>query len=286
MEYDLGVIGLGHWFKWLRAGIGSKGGLHLKKAAGTRPFDDKKDMLTNFGMAKQDYYIADSNGKVPEQFFDDISIVHISDPNRFHAIQIMDSLKHGKYVITEKTFAVNHDQFKEVEQFIRSNGYEGKAYLHLHYLHKQPTIALKAMLPDLVMNNGRIKSIDATFFEEINEEDPRRTWLLDISNGGIFMDWIHPYEVIYYSTSADFGRIKKAANFVTNPSYNETSPTGVEVIVEVNGINYSKDATATVRAAKGVEKKYANKSIRFTFESGNYLIMCFPGHYTFRLSRL
>lgn len=278
MEYRLGVIGLGHWFSWLTAGLGVEGGLDLKKAVGTKPFEDKKELLSSFGITRENYYISDSNGKVPDQFFENIDVVHISDPNKFHYDQAIDSLSHGKYVITEKTLAVNKEQFQKLTTFLQNNGYQDRVYLHLHYLHKQPTIEFAKALPDLIKQNGKIKSIQASFFEPVNAEDPRRTWILSLENGGIFMDWVHPYEVIYYSTRCSFGKILELKNFVTNATYDQVNPTGVEATIEVTGNNYANGATATIRAAKGVENKYLSKSIKFVFESGNYLMLRFPSH--------
>ncbi|MGI0100251.1 MAG: Gfo/Idh/MocA family protein [Candidatus Micrarchaeaceae archaeon] len=278
MEYRLGVIGLGHWFKWLKTGIGVTGGLELKKAVGTRPFEEKKDILSGFGITEGNYYISEGNGGVPSQFFDDIDVVHISDPNKFHAAQTMDSLEHGKYVITEKTLAVNRSQFNETAEYIRERGFEDMIYLHLHYLHKRPTAMLKTMLPKLIRDNGRIRSVEATFFEKTNSEDLRRTWLLEAENGGIYMDWIHPYEVMFYATRCSFGDITELGNFVVNGSYSERNPTGVETTLEVRGDNYTADATALVRVAKGVESRYSGKYMKIIFESGNYALLCYPGH--------
>lgn len=278
MDNKLGVIGLGHWFAWLTTGLGVEGGLDLKKAVGTKPFEDKKELLDSFGITRENYYTSDRNGNVPEQFFEGIDIVHISDPNKFHYEQTVDALKHGKYVITEKTLAANAEEFRNLNSFLQSGNYSNKVYLHLHYLHKQPTIELAKALPELIKQNGKIKSVQAAFFEPVNAEDPKRTWLLSMENGGIFMDWVHPYEVVYYTTRCSFGKILELKNFVTNPSYDQNNPTGVEATLELSGENYASGATATMRAAKGVEKKYESKSIKFTFESGAYLMLCFPSH--------
>jgi predicted dehydrogenase len=278
MDYKLGVVGLGHWFSWLTAGLGVEGGLELVKAVGTKPFDDKKELLSSFGIERENYYISDENGKIPQQFFDGIDMVHISDPNKFHADQIIDSLRNGKHVVTEKTIAVDESQFNEIKSFIEKNGYQEKIYLHLHYLHKQPTIELANTLPGLVRQNGKIKLIEASFFEPVNGEDVKRTWILDMQNGGIFMDWVHPYEVIAYATKCSFGRIVALKNLVTNSNYSTKDPTGVEATVELNGDSFEQGATATVRVAKGVPDSYVSKSLRIKFDSGRQMLMCFPGH--------
>jgi len=278
MEYTLGVIGLGHWFSWLTTGIGVEGGLDLKKAVGTKPFDEKKELLSKFGITENNYYISDQNGNFPGQFFEGINIVLISDPNKFHKSQAIESLNNGKYVIVEKTIAANEQEFNEIKNLVQKNNYNDRLYLHLHYLHKQPTIALRTMLPDFIKQNGKIKSIQATFFEDTNKEDPKRTWLLALENGGIFMDWIHSFEVIYYTTKCNFGNIIELKSFVVNASYDSKNPTGIESKIVLKGANYAEGAFAVIRSAKGVDKEHANKSIKFVFESDDYLLLCFPGH--------
>jgi predicted dehydrogenase len=278
MDYKLGVVGLGHWFSWLTAGLGVEGGLELVKAVGTKPFEDKKELLSSFGISRENYYISDDEGRIPDGFFDGIDMVHISDPNKFHALQITDSLRKGKHVVTEKTIAIDEDQFNEIKSFIVKNGYQDRLYLHLHYLHKQPTIQLKESLQHLVKEHGRIKSIEASFFEPVNGEDVKRTWVLDMQNGGIFMDWVHPYEVIAYSTGCSFGNILDLKNIIINPSYSTQNASGVEAKVELKGDSFVDGASATVRVAKGVPDGYANKSIKIHFESGAQMLMCFPSH--------
>ncbi len=278
MGCRLGVVGLGHWFAWLKAGVNSGEGLDLRKAVGTRPFADKAELLTSFGIDSSSYYISDASGSIPEDFFKDIDMVHISDPNRFHMLQAMESLRHGKKVIVEKTLATDEGQFRSIVNHIRDNGLEGSVYLHLHYIHKQPSIQLASELQGIVAREGKIRSISAAFFEETSEEDMRRTWLLDMANGGIFMDWVHPYEVIYYSTRCRFGALSSVRNLVVNESYSKEFPTGVESRVRLSGENFADGAAATIRVAKGVPAGKAARSIRILFESGKVLDMEFPGH--------
>ncbi len=278
MGCRLGVVGLGHWFAWLKAGVNSDEGLDLRKAVGTRPFADKAELLASFGIDNASYYISDASGSIPEDFFNGIDMVHISDPNRFHMLQAMESLRHGKKVIVEKTLATDEGQFRSIVNHIRDNGLEGSVYLHLHYIHKQPSVRLASELKDIIAREGRIRSISAVFFEEASEEDMRRTWLLDMANGGIFMDWVHPYEVIYYSTRCRFGALSNIRNLIVNENYSREFPTGVESVVGLSGENFAEGATATIRVAKGVPAGKSARSIRMLFESGKVLGMEFPGH--------
>ncbi|MDE1871435.1 MAG: hypothetical protein KGI06_04330 [Candidatus Micrarchaeota archaeon] len=276
MDYGLGVVGLGHWFNRLNIGIQKVGGLSLMKAVGTKPFDQKAEVLQSFGITRDNYYIADK-GKIPDGFFNGIDVVHISDPNRFHAQQIQDSLEHGKYTITEKSLATNRREFGRIASFIRKSNSEGRVYLHLHYVHKQPSLMLKDLLPGLVGRYGRIREVKATFFEKASEEDSRRTWLFAPENGGIFMDWVHPFEVLYDSTGSTFGHIKELSLYATNLSYDGRNPTGVRAIVETRGRSYSKGALAEVNVAKGVDGLHDCKSIKVTFENGLYARLCYVG---------
>lgn len=278
MDNRLGVVGLGHWFSWLKAGIGEGGSLNLKKAVGTKSFEEKQKLLSDFGITKENYYISGADGSLPEQFFEQIDVVHISDPNKFHALQATESLAHGKYVIVEKTFAVKKGEFNKFKSFVKKNNMQDKIYLHLHYLHKQTTIAFAKMLRKFIKKNGKIKSIEATFFEEIDEEDPKRTWILGKDNGGIFMDWIHPYEIIYYSTKCKFEDIKELKIFMVNGSYDQINPTGIETTIALKGKNYVDGATATIRVAKGAPIGSELKSIKVFFDSGVYAHLCFAGH--------
>ena len=271
-------MGLGHWFAWLKAGVNSGEGLDLRKAVGTRPFEDKAELLSGFGIDKASYYISDASGSIPEDFFNGIDMVHISDPNRFHMLQAMESLRHGKRVIVEKTLATDEGQFRSIVNHVRDNGLEGSIYLHLHYIHKQPSVQLASGLGGIIAREGKISAVSAAFFEEVNEEDVRRTWLLDMANGGIFMDWVHPYEVIYYSTRCRFGALSSVRNLVVNESYSKEFPTGVESTIGLSGENFVDGATATIRVAKGVPAGRSAKSIRILFESGRILNMDFPSH--------
>lgn len=278
MKYNLGVVGLGHWFSWLEKGIGERGSLNLIKAVGTKPFEEKKELLSSFKISEDNYYISGKNGELPNSFFEGLELVHISDPNKFHSLQAIESLKNNKHVIVEKTLATNEKEFNEIKSLIKKENLEDRIYLHLHYLHKQATIALLEALPGFVEKYGKIKSAYATFFEPVNGEDPKRTWVLSPENGGIFMDWIHPFEVLYYTTGCSFGDIVEATDFAVNEDYDPHNPTGVRSLMQVNGKYYSDTAVAEISFAKGTGQDHAEKSIKLVFESGCYAIVGFPGH--------
>lgn len=275
--YKIGVVGIGHWFGRLHEGMNSIGGLEVKKALGTKPYESKANMLDKFGISKDMYLTTDSSGKIPEEFFEGIDAVHISDPNMYHTHQAISSLENNKKAIVEKSFAVNKEEFDSFIQYLKDNKKENDTYLHLHYIHKQPTIALKGMIGQLVKENGRISEVHSTFFESENNEDARRSWLFGIDNGGLFMDWIHPFEVISHSCSSKFGTIEELGLYRVNEMYSKNDPTGIYASTQISGTYFSANARMNVNIAKGVEKRFAQKAMRIIFESGKCVTLLFAG---------
>lgn len=273
----MGVVGIGHWFRRLQSGLEAVGGIKVVKALGTKPYEAKAQTFEELGIARDNYYTVSGDGSIPEGFFDGIDLVHISNPNEFHASQIRQSLSKGKKTIAEKTYAINRKEFADMKKYIKEGGLEKSIYLHLHYLHKMPTIQMKKSVKDLVAKHGKIRGIAATFFEAADDEDARRGWLFETKNGGIFMDWVHPFEVAYYSVGASFGKIQSLKLYSTNESYSSSNPTGVMADVELKGKRFADGARISVRVAKGVDPKYARKSMVFTFEDGSYARLGYIG---------
>ena len=271
MEYTMGVVGIGHWFRRLQVGLESVGGVKVVKALGTKPYESKEKTLTELGISRDNYYTIQADGTIPSAFFDGVDIVHISNPNEFHASQIRQVLSKGKKAVVEKTYATNKKEFDEIRKYFKEGGLDTSVYLHLHYLHKLPTIQLKKSMKELVAKHGKITGITATFFEGADEEDAKRKWLFDMRNGGIFMDWVHPFEVAFHTTGASFGKIQKLELYATNESYDSVNPTGVMAEVGLKGKRFADGAKMAVRVAKGIDSKYAKKFMLFTFESGAYV---------------
>ncbi len=270
MSYNLGAVGFGHWFERLYAGMVKTDQIKLAKVVGVSELSTKSERLRLVGINKDNYYKMDPDGPLPKEFFSDLDIVHISDPNKYHAAQTIQSLKEGKLTITEKTWGINKDEFYSVINYIKENNLEKRAYLHLHYLHKLLTIELDRVLEEFIKEHGKITGISATFFEPFREEDVRRsTWLFSMESGGLFMDWIHPFEIIYRGMQADSVNITKLNLFVMNDLYDKENPTGIEAVINVKGKRFSDNAKGTVRVAKGaaVDKK----AVRVYLESGAYL---------------
>jgi predicted dehydrogenase len=270
MTYNLGAVGFGHWFNRLYAGLKKSNEFRIAKVVGVSEIGSKIAKLREIGLSEDDYYRV-SDGVLPERFYDDLDIVHISDPNEYHAEQTIDSLKHGKFTVTEKTWGVNKGEFDKVAGFIVENGLEQKAYLHLHYLHKQLTLDLESMLQRYTEMYGRITKASATLFETYSDEDARRSgWLFSGKSGGLFMDTgIHLFEIIIAGAKADKTELKEVGLFAVREEYGTENATGVEAGIGISGRFFKDGATGSIRIAKGAPAE--SRSARFYFESGAYL---------------
>lgn len=270
--YNLGAVGLGHWFDRLHAGMKKANRIMITKAVGTSPLESKIALLARFGIPTVNYYQADKYGHIPEQFYNEIDIVHISDPNQFHAMQSIDALKRQKYVVVEKTIATNEADFNSTIKYLIDNKQENNLYLHLHYLHKLLTMELNHLLEKLSSHNGKINRVESVFFEEENDEDSRRSkWLFAPESGGLFMDWIHPFEVILKGARADSVKLDSIKQYVLNEGYTTIYPTGIESKITVNGRHFVKDTKWISKIGKGVKDGLQKKTVHLYFESGNML---------------
>ena len=157
--YNLGAVGFGHWFNRLYAGLRDSGEVKVAKIAGVSSIDGKLKKMREMGIGEDAYYQIGMDGPIPDRFYDGLDIVHISDPNEYHAEQTMDSLRHGKITITEKTWGINKKEFDDVARFVEDNDLGNKAYLHLHYLQKQLTKGLDALLDKYTGEYGKVKSV-------------------------------------------------------------------------------------------------------------------------------
>lgn len=270
MAFNLGAVGFGHWFNRLYAGLRNSNEFRIAKVVGVSDVSNKIEKLKEIGLTEEDYYRV-SDGKLPEEFYDGLDLVHISDPNEYHAQQTIESLQHGKFTVTEKTWGVNKEEFDRVANFIKTNNMESKAYLHLHYLHKQLTFDLEGMLSEYTDKYGKVVRVAATLFEAESDEDLRRSsWLFSSRSGGLFMDTgIHLFEIIIAGAKADRVELEDAKVFAVKKEYGQNNATGVEANVSVSGKFFSDGARGTIRIAKGSPKE--SRSARFYFESGAYL---------------
>ncbi len=277
MTHTIGVVGIGHWFERLHKGMVKTNEIILTKVASASGLEKHREQLSKLNLPAFDYYRIEPGKPMPDGFFDGVDIVHISDPNEFHAAQTLQSLKKGKITITEKTYGVNRDEFENVVNYIKANNMEGKSYLHLHYAHKLLTLQLPDMLKRLTKEYGKIVSTSFTLFEkEVSNVKMRRLWLLTPKNGGLFMDLMHPFETYYKGALATTLDLVDINAFIVNPEYDTVNPTGVYAKVRIGGIFFAEDAYAHIRVGMGLKSR-ETKMARFIFESGQCLNLYFVG---------
>ncbi|MEM3185055.1 MAG: Gfo/Idh/MocA family oxidoreductase [Conexivisphaerales archaeon] len=264
MTYYMGASGLGHWVRRLRMTLDEiNNELVLLKAAGTRSYEDRRDELERYEISRDNYFSIKAGEMLPEAFFDGLDVVYVASPNQFHKDQTMQALRSGKVTVTEKTFATSKEDFDEVINFIKGK-HEGRVTLGLHYITKTLSIELGKLMPSLVEQYGKVRSVSASFFEEVREEDARRKWLFKPENGGIAIDWIHPISIISFIMKADRLELQKAKPYIVQKMYDEKNPSGFYSLYKISGRFFQEGATAVIRVAKGVDSPF--KVFRINFE--------------------
>lgn len=248
--HRIGVVGAGHWAEKFDDVAGDT--VMYSAAADVEPYSAKADILDALGVPEERYHnIADETDGVtlPETFFDAVDAVQIASPIQFHRDQTMQALEQVDTVVAEKAYGPVKADFDAVMAYADETG--GLTYPHLHYLRKQPTMALDAMIDDYVAEYGAITDVDAAFIESYDPEDERRSWIYRPENGGIVMDWIHPVEVLAAACDATFTGVEEATPYLTAPAYTTDHPTATRTTYTVDGDLFTDDATATVRIGKG-----------------------------------
>ncbi len=272
MTCRIASIGDGHWFSRLYPSLQKKQGIELYKIAGLSRYEKKKEFLSTLGIDESRYFSVTPNTPLPEGFFEGVDIVYVSDPNEFHAAHIIDALSHGKKAVVEKAIATNAEDYSRVIEYIKSNNLESKFYLHLHYAYKILTLNLSSLLKKYTTEYGKVVSSRSVFFEKENEEDSRRaTWLFGLDNGGIFLDWIHPFEIYLKGALADAISLDSCTGYRVNQKYHDSLPTGIHEVVSMKGRFFSENFKAEIYIAKGVVSSLAHKFVDFTF-GNNYTL--------------
>jgi hypothetical protein len=272
MAYNLGVIGLGHWFERLYEGMVKTNQLKLTKVVGTTGVDAKRERLASLKVPESNYYQVKGDQPLPDGFFQGLDIVHVSDPNEFHSEQTIQALSKGKVVLTEKSFGGSREEFEKVIDYVQKNNLQDKVYLHLHYAHKLLTMNLPDMLKRMTNSYGKIVSTSFTFFEPVHPNvDRRRLWLFQLKNGGIFMDLIHPFETYYKGALADSFELINMYPYLANPDYDKVDPTAVHARVKIGGTFFKAGATADIRVAIGLKIQHQKKCLRLLFDKGQCL---------------
>jgi len=259
----IGVIGLGHWFERLSEGL-SDSTIVISKAMGRKSFEERMGQLTALGVSRENYYIGSADGVIPEEFFEGLDAIYVSSPNSLHCRQTMQILERGRYAVVEKTLATNEPDFNEIMRFLEKDSYEPRTYLHVHYIHKQLTMNMGGILGDLIKDYGKVKGVSATFLESYCEADVHRQWIFSKSEGGVFMDWIHPYEILFNGARVKSSKLLDARFYIMNDGYCKDNPSGVEALSVVNGEFFEENARATIRVGKGSTEDV--KRVRFYFD--------------------
>ncbi|MDY6768578.1 MAG: hypothetical protein SVW02_00510 [Candidatus Nanohaloarchaea archaeon] len=265
MVHSIGVVGAGHWARRLRTGI-DNGRFSIDKAVDVVPYDEKADLLQALGIDPDNYYRISPEDSLPDAFFDGLDVVHIASPVEYHKEQTMEALRNDVLTVTEKSYGANREEFEEVMRFLDERKLWSRSILRLHYLQKLPTIAMSGVIEQAVERHGPVREVQATFIEEVSEEDRGRNWLFEPRNGGILLDWIHPIEVLSWACDARFAELREADGFIVEPSYTEDYPTAVRATYNVEGDFFGSSATATVRVGKGFEPGQTHKAMRFVFD--------------------
>ena len=103
MPYNLGVVGIGHWFFRLHEGMVKTNDIQLLKIAGASDAEKHRTQLEKLNVPEFNYYQIKPGEQIWDDFFSDVDIVQIADPCEFHASQMLQSLKKNKIVVVEKT---------------------------------------------------------------------------------------------------------------------------------------------------------------------------------------
>lgn len=270
-KYNLGVIGMGHWVRRLEPSIKKINKIRFFKVLDVTNFEDKKELLKKYKIDKKRYFQIKPGERIPLEFFEGIDAMYIASHNQFHFEQTKESLKLGKPIIVEKALATDRQGFNEMIEFITENGYENKVYPHLHYLSKALSKSIEKILPEMIKKYGKVKYASATFFEETSEEDLRRVWLLRPENGGIFLDWIHPIEILVKFCKVEFLKCFNTELYIVNSAYDTLNPSGVCARFKIEGDWFLPEALATIRVGKGFPLGLTHKTLRLVFEKNAML---------------
>ncbi|MDY6779052.1 MAG: hypothetical protein SV760_00580 [Halobacteria archaeon] len=270
MAYKIGIVGAGHWSKRLNTGIEGDHPLEIHKTLDVLPYEEKRDLLEALDIPERRHHTISPGDPLPDDFFEGLDVVQIASPIEYHKNQTLESLKRGKFTITEKSYGATRDEFEEVLSYIESNDLEDSSYLHLHYLKKLLTLRMPEVVSRAVEKHGYVDRVETAFLEKESEEDKGRSWLFEPENGGVFLDWIHPIEVLVSGCSATFTELIEARGYLVNEGYTTKYPTAARAEYRVEGEYFSDGATATVRVGKGFDGVH-QKTMRLVLEDGAHV---------------
>lgn len=259
--HRIGIVGAGHWSKRLKKGLDPEV-FTIHKTVDVLSFDDKRDLLFDLGVSEDRHYRIDEGDPLPTEFFEDIDVVQVASPVEFHLDQTVQALDEGRFTVTEKSYGSDREEFEAALDFMDDSDAWNRSYLHLHYLKKLLTIRMPDVLERAMEEHGPVERVEATFVEEYSREDAERGWLFEPANGGVFLDWIHPLEVLVDATDARF-RLRHGEGYRVEPDYSRY-PSAAHAVFDVEGTVYGDDAEADVRVGKGFPE--TRKLMKFVFE--------------------
>ncbi len=268
MGYSLGIVGAGHWTRRLLRGIDEDTPIEISKVVDVKPYTEKKDLMDYIGVSEKNYFNINRGEPVPDEFFTNLDIVQIASPIEYHREQTLDVLNRDIPSITEKSFASDRDEFNDVLDYLDNRDKWSDVYLHLHYLKKQPTLAMPEVLERATSRLGEINRIESAFIEEYSEEDKQRGWLFNPDNGGVLLDWIHPIEVIVHGAGGKIDGFVDGDGYLIEESYTNQYPTAARAEYVVNGEYFSDDAEVVIRVGKGFPSSSTHKVMRFIMDNG------------------
>jgi len=261
--HRIGIVGAGHWSKRLLRGIGDP--FEVYKTVDILSYDQKKQLLDSIGVPRDRHYVIEPEESVPGSFFDGLDVVQIASPVEYHLDQTREALESGKFVVTEKSYGADRQEFEEAIDAVE--GRWDSSFLHLHYLNKVPTKVMPPILERATSEGGGIEHVEATFIEEKNKEDANRAWLFEPDNGGVMLDWIHPIEVLAVACGADLS-LEQATAYLAEPDYTDCA-TAARAEFGIDGDLFEKGASATVNVGKGFEDTH--KRMRFELGGGGHI---------------
>lgn len=264
MTHRIGIVGAGHWSKRLVKGIEDHP-FEVSKTVDVLSYDDKEDLLRTIGVPRDRHYRINPDDPLPDDFFEGIDVVQVASPVEYHLQQTREALDAGKFVVTEKSYAGDREEFEDALRML--DGRWDSSFLHLHYLNKIPTKTMPHVIERASEENGGVEHVEATFMEEKSAEDAARAWLFEPENGGVMLDWVHPVEVLAAACGAHL-TLEDASAYLSEPEYTDCA-TAASADFGVTGDLFADGATATINVGKGFDETH--KRMRFVLSGDEHI---------------
>ncbi len=264
MVHRIGIVGAGHWSKRLVKGI-EDDPFKVHKTVDVLSYDEKEELLTAIDVPRERHYEIEAGDPLPDDFLDGVDVVQIASPVEYHLEQTREALDAGKFVVTEKSYAADRDEFEEALGTLE--GRWDDSFLHLHYLNKVPTKVMPHVLERATEEDGAVEHVEATFIEERSAEDAGRAWLFEPDNGGVMLDWVHPVEVLAVACEASLS-LRDGAAYLSEPDYTDCA-TAAQAEFDASGALFADGATASINVGKGFDETH--KRMRFELTDGGHV---------------